>query len=71
MAAKQTILTEESVEPLKMNQYKKPVHQEFVRDEVLIGQSIDPYQRIIEARKHLLSQVIDIINENDRKIDKN
>jgi hypothetical protein len=70
MTAKQIVLNEESVESLKMGQYKKPYHQEFVRDEVLIGQSIDPFQRIIEARKHLISQEIDCINKNNHKTDK-
>ena len=31
--------------------FQKKSQQEFVRDEVLINQSLDPYQRIIDANK--------------------
>ena len=65
----QTILNEDSLKLFKKNTYKKS-HQEFVRDEVLVGQSIDPYQRIVIASKKLLSQKKISNNELEHIADK-
>lgn len=44
-----------SLDASKTTLSKKNTHQEFVRDEVFIRQSIDPYQRMSSARQTLAS----------------
>ena len=53
MAAQQSVSF--GSEPLKVSLFQKTSSQKFARNDVLIHQSIDPYQRIIEAGKILAS----------------
>ena len=62
-------INEESLKLTNKNTYKKP-YQEFVRDDVIISQSIDPYQLILAASKHLLSQKGILSDINHKKTDK-
>lgn len=52
-----------SVDPSKVILNQKLSRQEFARDDVFIHQSIDPYQRIIDANKILASGGSLFLNE--------
>lgn len=65
----QTVVNEDALKLFKKNILKKS-HQEFVRDVVLVGQSIDPYQRIVIASEQLL-QKDGSANSNSVKSDDN
>jgi hypothetical protein len=56
MAAEQSLFfSGVSLDSSKISLYQQTSHQEFVRDDVFICQSIDPYQRIVNANKIMSS----------------
>jgi len=56
-----------SLDSSKISLHQKKSNQEFVRDEVLIAQSIDPYQQIVNANKIMSSGKSLFFNENTLK----
>lgn len=52
-------------DPLEMITQQKKSYQEFVRDEVFIDKSIDPYQYIVNANKIIASGESLFFNDNN------
>jgi len=65
MAAAQSLFfTGVSLDSSKTTLYQKTSRQEFARDDVVISQSIDPYQRIVDANKIISSGKSLFFSEN-------
>ena len=57
-----------SLDSSQITLHQKKSHQEFIRDDVLISQSIDPYQLIVNANKIVASG--ESLFFNEKKVNK-